>query len=598
MIRWSFKSWMVFAAFVVLAVILGQSYWSSGVTAAPEGVAKPLLGGAGAASGAVEAVSRAPQEMQEMDAQVQATLAALGPIPEDIVAAMAPKPKDPAKLAAAKALAESITGAERPAAPTALAPPILQNSDGKHNYEGNTYFNNPIGVVPPDPHGAVGPSHFVQVNNTMITVRTKSYDPSTGLPTPCINTSLNAFFGVPLASFSDLLFDPRAEWDPYWNRYIVHATRFPHSTDTAVLAHFAVSKTSSPCGGWWVYTLSVVGGIFNPGDLWDYGQMGYNQDAVLLTGNLFGPTAFDGTFLFTFSKARAYNGRGFPAAIFTGFDFTLAPPVLISSNLSNNNLSENDDTYFLAADTYGGEGGDCISYPQSYLSLYRGNRLENVPGAQPTVVFMGCVSVPAWGFPPSAPQPGILDKLDTSDGRIQNRITQSASVSSPRLFATHTTSDFGFALPRYYEVNATAIALARGAWFYASSSSYDFNPSIAANGNGEVFISYSSTDPPAGSAGKAQVRITGCQNGIDCPAGPGFSFSAISPGSSVFTSAASFDNGNLTVQVFRWGDYSQTHLDPQGYSGCTTNRRAWGTNERIDGSGGIWGTQIYRFGFC
>ncbi len=112
------------------------------------------------------------------------------------------------------------------------------------------------GWVPPDTHGAVGHTHYLQVVNSEIRAYLKSNLAGDVAGAPCapasLSTSLNAFMGY----FTQALFDPRAVYDPQWKRFIVTAVAFPENPTTQY--HFvAISKTSSPTAGWWIYKMDM-----------------------------------------------------------------------------------------------------------------------------------------------------------------------------------------------------------------------------------------------------------------------------------------------------------------------------------------------------
>jgi len=527
-------------------------------------------------AGAAE--ERTVAQMQAMQASLDAQ-PQVAVTPADI-ARLAARPADPATLEAGKAAAAAAPQAGRPAisaeggpqlsvdsGPDPLAPPALRG----RNFEGNDIFDNAFLTEPPDPHGAVGPTQNMQVTNSRITVRNKGSNAA-----GCLNTSLNAFFGKPLGSFSDIIFDPRAEFDDTWDRWIVMGTEFGDDT-VAPEAWWAFSKTANPCGAYWIYHLSFSGGFLTDcaaGELVDYPIAGHDANSVIMTWNHFDSCGgYETSALLAASKATLYNGFGFFNPVFSGFAFTPVPPVFAVNET-------NDATYIVAADTYGigpcGAGTAIAKYTAS--NLFAGFGGATISGAT-------CIDVANWSFPPSAPQVGVNDRLDTLDGRFQNRSTQYGD----RVWVTHTTNDFGFATPRWYEIDtegagANTIA-STGSWF-ASGDSYDWNPSIAANTAGEVFLTWSASDPTAPSF-RPQVRFTGDN------AAP----YAMTSGVVAVTSPAVFDDGDATVEVFRWGDYSQTHLDPQAYGACAANRRAWGFNERAN-AGDNWSTQIFRFGQC
>ena len=572
------RSKFILAAITIAAILalgLGTGNPSAGRDTSVSAQETEMATG-GEASSAGDAVSRTPEEMQAAQAAISAAPIP-APTPEEL-ASIAPKPADPAKLAAGKAAADAAANEPNPGgdaaqAPAPAAPPTLRG----RNFEGNDINDNVFLAQPPDPHGAVGNTQVMQVTNSWITVRTKGSNTA-----GCLNVSLNAFFGKPLGSFANIIFDPRAEFDDTWDRWIVVATEFPDSSSVGDPAEFwiAVSKTANPCGAYWIWQPAIAGGPFtdNAGELVDYPMVGYDANNVFVTWNHFDNGGYDTTAAVAVPKALLYNGFGWAVGVPFGFAFTLAPPVTYVADTSPR-------AYFLAADSFGGPCGAGVDFAQySY---------DGISGW----LFNGCVNTENWGFPASIAQPGVNDRLDSLDGRIQNRITQ----VSGSLYAIHTSGNFA-ATPYFYRITASTRAVVAGGHFFEDGFSDEWNPSIAANAAGDVFISFSSASAGGGAPNRAKVMVIGCQVGVDCPAtGAGLlptSWPNVAQGgTTLLTSPAVFDDGNATVEVFRWGDYSQTHLDPQAYSACAVNRRAWGFNERSN-AGDNWSTQIYRFGFC
>lgn len=111
------------------------------------------------------------------------------------------------------------------------------------------------GWVPPDTHGAMGHSHYVQVVNSAIRMYDRAGitgDVNIACGPAVKSVSLNAFVGYTTKP----LFDPRVVYDPQWKRWIVTAPAFPESS--TIMRHFvAVSKTSDPTLGWWIYNLNM-----------------------------------------------------------------------------------------------------------------------------------------------------------------------------------------------------------------------------------------------------------------------------------------------------------------------------------------------------
>ncbi len=434
--------------------------------------------------------------------------------------------------------------------PQALAPPMLKT----FNFEG---VNQTVACncVPADPHGAVGKTHFVQVTNSHLDIYTVAVP-----PVLVKSVTLNAFFGE-----TDFLFDPRVVYDPIWNRWIIIATRQATSaTDTVHKFRLAVSKTANPTGAYWNYSVPFGGAPFQNGDFWDYPQLGFDQDAVFITGNIFTfSDTFRTTAMMPIAKARLYNGLTFSAPIFTGLATTLAPPLV---------QDQNANAYFVAANS------------GTSLQLYRGTNLSNPANA--TLVLQANVPVPAYTAPPDAPQPGTAVLLDTLDRRFVN----ASSQVGDSLWNIHSIALGGKATPKFYQIDtegAGANTIKQQGSFSAAAASHDWNASIAANDLDEAFVTWSSTDPTAGT--NAQVRFSG-RLATD-PLG------VIPVGSVLFQSTTFYAQFGQTSGTARWGDYSAVSLQPNANGTCAAGRRAWVTNEKINGTT-TWGTRIGRIGFC
>jgi hypothetical protein len=388
------------------------------------------------------------------------------------------------------------------------------------------------GVMPPDTHGAVGPQEFVEVTNMHIDIFQRAD------PTQLTHISLAAFFGYS----TQALFDPRAVYDSDWNRWIITADAFPESA-TVQYQFIAVSTTPSATGSFLVYAVNVA---LNSGDFWDYPQLGMDQDSIVITANIFDASGnFKGADMFAVAKARLYNGLGFSVPVFTGLEATLAPPIV---------LDQNGNTFLIAA-----PGGNA-------LKLYTLTNSSRPNGMSLT----GPVDVPVdpYQVPPPALQPGTTAMLDTLDGRFVNASTQTGDF----LWQVHTVNLAGFAAPKFYQINTAANSVVQNGFFFASGSSFDFNASLAANSDNDVFLTWTSTDPPAGI--NAQVRFAGCDHN-DGPAVPG-------SGTTTFTSPTSFGGG-------RWGDYSAVTIDP------SNARQAWLVNEDVTATGD-WGSRVDGIG--
>jgi hypothetical protein len=440
--------------------------------------------------------------------------------------------------AKARAANSSVPGTVKPFTATTfpLAVPAIKVTN--FNAHGSTE-----GLRPPDTHGAIGPAHFVEVTNSHIDMFTRLNVPQLPLAK---SVTLATFFGYT----AETLFDPRVVYDSTWDRWIVTAEAFPEST-TVQRYFIAVSTSGDPTSTFFIYSLDID--IFNNNDLWDFPQLGIDQDAVLFTANIFadgGNGGFLGADFFAAAKARLYNGLGFSVPIFTGLVGTLAPPIVFDQNAS---------TFLIAAEPSG-----------TTFTKYTATNTSH-PGS--TALVASTITVPSYTVPPAAHQFGTTDRLDTSDARFVN----ASSQNGDDLWQTHTIALGAFPAPRFYRLNTASNSVTQSGFYFASGSSDDFNASIVANTSGDCFVTWTSTD--AGAGINAQIRLSGKLNAD----------AGIAAGTAGFTSVTFYDASGDTTE--RWGDYSAISADP-----LNTNN-AWLVNEKVNTVGFLWGSRIMKIGY-
>ena len=413
-----------------------------------------------------------------------------------------------------------------------LATPVIRLT----NFNGHSSTQ---GLRPPDTHGAVGTTHFVQVTNSHIDMWTRQNTQALPLAK---SVTLATFFGYT----AETLFDPRVVYDSTWNRWIVTADAFAESS-TVQRFFIAVSTTADPTGSFFIYNLNVT---FFVNDFFDFPQLGIDQDAVLFTANIFNGTSFHGADFFAVAKARLYNGLGFSVPVFTGLVGTLAPPIV---------RDQNSSTFLIAS-------------PPSGTTFSKYTVTNTSKGT--TLTGPISITVPSYSVPPAAHQVGTNPKLlDTSDSRFVNASTQSGND----LWQTHTIALGGFPAPKFYRLNTSTNTVSQSGFYFASATSDDFNASIAANDAGDCFVTWTSTD--ASVAKNAQVRLSGK---LSAAAG-------IAAGPTAFTSPTFYHPSADNPE--RWGDYSAVTTDPLNAA------NAWLVNEKVNSGGLLWGSRIVRFGF-
>ena len=414
-----------------------------------------------------------------------------------------------------------------------LATPVIRLT----NFSGHSATE---GLRPPDTHGAVGTTHFVQVTNSHIDMWTRQNTATLPLAR---SVTLATFFGYT----AQTLFDPRVVYDSTWNRWIVTVEAFAESA-TVQRFFIGISTSADPTGSFFIYNLNV--NFFGNNNFWDFPQLGMDQDAVLITANIFNGNTSLGADFFAVAKARLYNGLGFSVPIFTGLVGTLAPPIV---------RDQNSSTFLIAAPPSG-----------TTFSKYT---VTNTSRAGISLTGPVSITVPSYSVPPSAHQPGTTKLLDTSDSRFVNASTQSGND----LWQTHTIALGGFPAPKFYRLNTSTNTVSQSGSYFASATSDDFNASIAANDAGNCFVTYTSTDASVGK--NAQVRLSGKLSGD----------AGIAAGPNAFTSPTFYHPSADNPE--RWGDYSAVTTDPLNAA------NAWLVNEKVNTSGLLWGSRIVRFGF-
>ncbi|MFF0432987.1 hypothetical protein ACFYU9_12270 [Streptomyces sp. NPDC004327] len=429
--------------------------------------------------------------------------------------------------------------------------PVLAPPGKSFSYEGASQNTS---LYPPDTHGAAGKVNFVEVTNGEgVSVYTKT----TG--TLQKKTSFASFFGYT----DQTIFDPRVVYDKTWNRWVISAEAFPEAGG-AQYAFIAVSKTSDPKGAYYVsqFDVSGLGGFF------DYPQLGLDQDAVIMTANEFSDVAYTGSWAFGIGKAQLYNGLGFSVPAFDlGTPGTVAPPI----------VEDNSTNAFLVAAGVG---------DNTHLKLFKASNFgrSGVTVAAPTDV-----TVTAFSAPAPAAQPGTDQTLDTLDARFQNNSTQIGN----QLLNVHTIGG-SLPTPKWYQINTGTSALTASGLFYETTTSSDFNPSIAGsavggtldNPIGRFFVTWTATDT---GPTPHQVRVKGSGRLASDPVN-------FTGGATFGPTASTFYNPDSDT-VGRWGDYSAVSIDPSPATGCDVGNRAFIVNERQN-SQTQWASRIGRLGFC
>ena len=178
-------------------------------------------------------------------------------------------------------------------------------------------FSGPQGTytddsAPPDPNGAAGPNHFVEIVNEAFAVFNKSGTPIYG---PVATKTLWSGFGGGCQSNNDG--DATVAYDRLADRWII--SQFSVST-TPFLQCVAVSRTGDPTGQYARYSFSYS-------DFPDYPKLGVWPDAYYTTYNMFNAsgTSFLGPQVCAFDRTKMLAGQAATQQCFTALEHVRQP---------------------------------------------------------------------------------------------------------------------------------------------------------------------------------------------------------------------------------------------------------------------------------
>jgi hypothetical protein len=438
-------------------------------------------------------------------------------------------------------------------------------------------------TIPPDTMGSVGPDKiFTNVNNNY-----RAQNKTTGAALSTV--SINTFWASTGATG---VFDPRVQYDPYNNRWLVAAVSSSQSPTSSVL--IGVSSTSDPEGTFTLFRFAVGCAPADPGcnaagEWADFPMLGFNKNWVAIGWNQFAiagsgvagkilvmdyPALRAGANTATiFTVTSATNPANFcmhPALTFSASEDTLYVPVHLSSAGANYRLHKITGT---------------SSAP--IFTLDQTNRTRTGGGwTQPGGDLLPQTCVGTVGS--TCPMTPRL--IDAGDSFIRSNVVfRNGNIWYPQTIAlpvgglgqanTHTAAQWtridttgGFVDGGRVE-DSTATATNGGQWY-----AY---PSISVNKNDDALIGFSNF---------------ASNDFVD--AGYAFRFGTDAAGTMrdpvIFKKGEDYYSKDFAGTRNRWGDYSNTVVDPindldlwtiQEYAGLravqdsqqTTSASKWGT---------------------
>jgi hypothetical protein len=403
----------------------------------------------------------------------------------------------------------------------AVSPGLLSTIEGLNSSDG-IYNTGGFDASPPDPGGAAGPTHVVNVANRSIQWFTKA-----GVRHG--HTSLVNFFQplrplTPPMNPSANIYDPRVLYDQFAQRFVVMALESSNDVVGTSRIMMAVSDDSDPNGTWYYTSINTVTNIASPDDpleilphYADFAGMAVSSEAIFVTANMlsFDADEANGSRLWIIDKGIGKgglyeNGR----AIWTQHD---------PGTLARVDYSVNRDNAIRLRSMYPAHiYGTAPAGVGTWLVMYDGRtnmtdefvdviRVDN-PLSSPTFrlfsVNVGNLEYLfpdndpfAFDPPPEAPQPMVTTTLDVGDRRVYDAVWRNGSLYFTTVLVPFDGPDANQTTAHWFRLNTTnpqTLTLADQGPISGDEvafPSYTSFPSLAVDAQGNMAVSFSLFGP-------------------------------------------------------------------------------------------------------
>jgi len=427
--------------------------------------------------------------------------------------------------------------------------------------------SNESGFIPPDSTGAVGPSQVLVFVNGRIKVFDKQGNPG-GL-----NVSDSAFW-APVRNGSEPT-DPGVEYDRLSQRWIVSGINTEDSNNRIMLAvSDGPTITSTSDFTYFFFNEATPPPAASP-RFADYPQLGVDENAIYVGVNEFAAppsSGFAGTSVYVIRKSSVLGSGPIVVTAFRNLISGGQGPV--SPQPATDMVPGIDTGYVVGPDA-------------SFFSRLDVRRI-NDPGGNPTMS-ANTVTVPTTFAPTpfSVPAQGTTGGLDALDDRMFEAMIGRDPTGTPTLWTAHNilVNSSGVAsaggnrsAARWYQLGNldTTVSLVQSGTLFdpaGSNPRWFWIPSIAMNGQGHASLSTST----AGLTHQAGIASSGRL--FSDPAGQTDAFQVTQdPG-------GTYNLGSGTPR--RWGDFSQTVVDP------SDNMTFW-TFQEYANANNSWGVRVIK----
>ena len=420
--------------------------------------------------------------------------------------------------------------------------------------------NNTDSNVPPDPHGAAGPSGVIQTYNNSITYYGKAGNRIWG------PTNVSTFF--PSVAGGCSYSDAKVIYDFASQRFIIIEQYYTANPNRSFL-NFACSRSSNPRTGtandWNIYQKDVTKVVNNVPYAIDYPGFGVDSQAVYVSYNLF-------QLLWDPTNGCTLGGNAGTRTIILNKAGMVAGTTVGTSQFDT---SDGPEQHLHPATPIGVSNPGNIAYlvgrnDNTHLKLLA---ISDPLGAGTVSSTLITTPDDGGGSGGLAPQLGTTNKIETVGTRVQAAVYQGGLI-----WATLTAGPAGGpAKVYYYRINPNGFpsgtpTLTESGTLGANTA-WNYMPAIGANSAGDLAVVYtksSSNEYPT----MMYVYRSAADSGFGSP-----QVAKISGGPSITSGSRP-----------RWGDYAAVSADPIDGS-------LWITHEyALDGGQNNWGTYFAQIG--
>jgi len=391
------------------------------------------------------------------------------------------------------------------------------------------------GWNPPDPDIAVGLNHVVEVANSSIAIfdraGTKMFQ----------QTGATFFAGVAGVAY---IFDPKVIYDRVHNRFVVVFLEEDDLTQISKLL-VAVSDDGDPNGIWYRYRVEAKLVLSATTSAWlDYPGLGYNKDAFVVSGNMF----------------------GFVTGLY-GSQFIIMPsaPMLTGAAMTPKSLRDTATTNVQMAEVIDPLRAVLFGAARTSTTGVKLIGIRN-PATAP-VLSSVTLTVPSNASPLIGATTTGLQTLDAMDGRLFNVVWRGG-----RLVTAHTHSLNGLNALRWYEIGTSTwpesgLPSVSQSGNVSSTSMHYITPAINVNAEGSISLLFTGSN----STTTANVMVA--------------SRTATDPVGAMGQPTALSTSLSTTYTLGRWGDYFGVDVDP------VDDLSFWGVGSTISAAN-TWSTAV------